>query len=204
MGLYPLNLEIKDKLCVVVGGGDIALRKIKTLLAAEAKVKVISPDFNDEIKLLEDVELVNRPFQKGDLGGALLAIAATDDEAVNKEVAADANESGVLLNVVDKPDLCHFFVPSVVKRGDLVISISTSGKFPGLSKKLRKRLEEEFGAEYAKYLEILAAARNKVIAKYADLSKRKAKLQQIAGLDLIDLIKSGQIAAAEEKIGSCI
>lgn len=201
--LYPIDLDINNKLCVVIGGGNVALRKIKAILDAGGKVKVIGPAINEEIRYL-DVEVIQRPFQKGDLENAFIAIAATDDEVVNRQVADDATENDVLLNVVDKPDLCQFYVPSVVTRGDLVISISTSGKFPALSKKLRKDLESEFGPEYEKYIELLAGARNKVIAKYADLSKRREILQKIAGLDLIRLIKQGESDKAEEEISLCI
>lgn len=187
MGFYPISLDIKDKLCVVIGNGSVGAGKAKALLEAGAKVKIIE-----------------RPYKKGDLDGAFLAIAATDNEEVNVKVAEDAKKLGILLNVVDKPAISNFYNASVVKRGDLVISISTGGKFPALSKKLRKEFSRRLGPEYEEYLEVLAKARNKVIAKYADLNKRKAKLEQIARLPLIELIKRGKAEEAKEKVSSCI
>lgn len=201
MKLYPINLNVKDKLCVVIGAGDVAYRKAKSLLDAGARVKVISPDISQSTKELDGVvELVNREYEDGDLEGAFITIAATDDTDVNTKIAGEAKGKGVLLNVVDKPELCHFYVPSIVKRGNLVLSISTSGKFPALSKKLRKDLEKSFGAEYEKYLELLADARDKVINKYADLDKRKQILNTIVKLPIVELIEKGDIDKAKQEI----
>ncbi|HDZ86894.1 hypothetical protein LCGC14_1375550 [marine sediment metagenome] len=202
--LYPLNLNIQDKSCAVIGGGNTAIRKAKSLLDSHAKVKLISPDISDEIRDLPGVQIEERQYQRGDLKDVYLAIAATDDEAVNKAISDEAREEKVLLNVVDEPALCDFHVPSVVKRGELLISISTGGKFPYLSKRLRKKLEKEFGTEYEKYLELLGQARCKVIEKYADLKIRKEKLQNILELPLIDLLNKGQTEKAEEEISLCI
>jgi len=203
--LYPINLNIKDKLCVVIGAGDVSYRKAKSLLEAGGNVKIISPDISESTKNLDgNVELINREYKEGDLEGAFIAIAATDDADVNTKIAGEAEEKGVLLNIVDKPELCHFYVPSIVKRGNLVVSISTSGKFPALSKKLRKDLEKNFGTEYEKYLELLADARDKVISKHADLDKRKLVLKTIAELPIVELIEKGDIEQAKGLINSCI
>jgi precorrin-2 dehydrogenase/sirohydrochlorin ferrochelatase len=191
-------------LCVVIGGGSVALRKVKSLLEAEALVKLISVDIASEIREFKNVELVNRAYKEGDLKGSFVVIAATDDEAVNKQIAKEAREVGALLNIADKPSLGDFYVPSVVKRGDLVINISTGGNFPALSKKIRKKLELEFGPEYGQYLNILGEARNKVIAEYSDVNKRKAKLEEIANFPVIELIRKGEIEKAKEQIESCI
>ncbi len=205
MKLYPINLNIKDKLCVVIGAGDVSYRKAKSLLEAGGNVKIISPDISESTKNLDgNVELINREYKEGDLEGAFIAIAATDDADVNTKIAGEAEEKGVLLNIVDKPELCHFYVPSIVKRGNLVVSISTSGKFPALSKKLRKDLEKNFGTEYEKYLELLADARDKVISKHADLDKRKLVLKTIAELPIVELIEKGDIEQAKGLINSCI
>ena len=202
--LYPLNLNIKDKLCAVIGGSNLATRKTKSLLAAQAKVKVISPEIDDELKSLPGVEVIERKYQKSDLEDVYLAIAATDNQAVNKLISKDAKNERVLVNVVDSPELCDFYVPSVIRRGDFLISVSTSGKFPSLSKRLRKKLEKEFGKEYEQYLDILGQARGKVIADNADLDIRKQKIENLAKLPLIDLLRKGKVDKAKEEISLCI
>ncbi len=200
MKLYPINLNVNNKLCVVIGGGNVARRKIESLLEAGAQVKVVSSEFGVRSSEFMNLEIVERPYRYGDLVGAFLAIAATDDEEVNKQIAQEAKEQNVLLNVVDVPQLSDFYVPSVVRRGDLAISISTSGKYPALSKKLRKELEAQFGVEYGQYLEIMGQARNKVISKFADVNKRKEVLQEILKMPLIELVKQGKTEEAMKRI----
>ncbi len=200
MKLYPINLNVNNKLCVVIGGGNVARRKIESLLEAGAQVKVVSSEFGVRSSEFMNLEIVERPYRYGDLVGAFLAIAATDDEEVNKQIAQEAKEQNVLLNVVDVPQLSDFYVPSVVRRGDLAISISTSGKYPALSKKLRKELEAQFEVEYGQYLEILGQARNKVISKFADVNKRKEVLQEVLEMPLIELVKQGKTEEAMKRI----
>jgi len=161
---------------VVVGGGKVACRKIKSLLEAGARVRVIAPHVIDEIaKMAEEgrVELLKRPYKKGDLKGAVLVYAATDDPKVQEEVFSEAEELGIFCNVVDKPRLCSFIVPSLVKRGRLQLAISTSGASPALARRLREQLEQEFGPEYEEYLELMAKWREEILAR--DLSEEERR-----------------------------
>ncbi|AIS51539.1 siroheme synthase CysG [Thermoanaerobacter kivui] len=158
MVYYPVMLNIKNKKCLVVGGGKVAYRKILSLLEVEALVTVISPSFDEGILQLaakEKVELIRREYQQGDVRGFFVAIAATDDEKVNKLVASDGEKYNVLVNVIDDKDLSSFIVPSTVKRGDLIISISTSGKSPLLSRMIKEKLESIFNDDYEKLLQKL-------------------------------------------------
>ncbi len=161
---------------MVVGGGKVACRKIKSLLEAGARVRVIAPHVIDEIaKMAEEgrVELLKRPYKKGDLKGAVLVYAATDDPKVQEEVFSEAEELGIFCNVVDKPRLCSFIVPSLVKRGRLQLAISTSGASPALARRLREQLEQEFGPEYEEYLELMAKWREEILAR--DLSEEERR-----------------------------
>lgn len=143
--LYPIFIKLQNKACVVIGGGSVAYRKIQVLLDAGAHITLISPDVSDKMNQViqnEKIKYLNRNFQSGDLAHAFLVIAATDDSEVNKQIWQEANENNVLVNVVDVPDLCNFYVPSVVRDGDLALAISTNGKAPYLSKMLRLMLTD--------------------------------------------------------------
>lgn len=200
MATYPVSLLIKNKLCIVIGAGDVAVRKIKPLLASGAKVKVIAP----EGLAIEGIETVNREYNQGDLEGAFLVIAATDDQKTNEQIYKEAVDKNILVNVVDNPSLCTFYVPSVVKRGKLQITISTDGVYPALSKKLRKQLETEFGTEYENYLQILEEARKAVIDNYPE-DQRKAKLNEILNdKDIMELAIEGKVSEAMERLNKWI
>ncbi len=143
--LYPIFIKLSGKKCVVIGGGKIAFRKVKALLAAHAQVKIISIDFCPELGAMieeQGLDATKRAFQKGDLDDAFLAIAATNDPAANQQIWDEANQKNILVNIVDVPELCNFYVPSVVRDGDLALAISTNGKAPYVSKKLRIYLEK--------------------------------------------------------------
>lgn len=137
---YPMFLDIEEKKCVVVGGGRVAKRKIEGLLRAGANVVVISPNLDEELKKM--VLWIEREYRDGDLDGAFIAIAATDNEEVNQMVYNEAEKKGILVNVVSSPYLCRFIVPSIIERDDFTIAISSGGKNPSLSKNIRLKLEE--------------------------------------------------------------
>ncbi|MEK7848331.1 MAG: bifunctional precorrin-2 dehydrogenase/sirohydrochlorin ferrochelatase, partial [Chloroflexota bacterium] len=151
-GYYPVFLQLRGRLCVVVGGGEVAQRKVEALVEAGARVRVISPSLSPRLSQLAasgQVGAEPRPYATGALKGAFLAIAATDDPEANRQVVREARRRRVLLNVVDEPRACSFIMPSVVRRGELVLAISTGGLSPALSRKVREDLEAHFGAEYA-------------------------------------------------------
>ncbi len=159
---YPLFLDLADRPVVVIGAGSVAARKIRTLLAAKARVTVISPESNATIRRLarsQRVRWVRRPYRRGDLRGASLAIAATNDLAVNESVCAEAKRLRVLVNCIAPPSAGNFIVPSHVRRGGISLAISTGGASPAFAKRLRRDLERFLGHGYPELLKRMSAAR---------------------------------------------
>ena len=149
---YPAFLDLRDRLCVIIGGGQIAEGKIASLLECGAKIKMISPEVTTQVQGMADagiLRLEKRKYEQGDLDGAFIAIAATNDNSVNREIAEEAEKRNVLLNVVDVTHLCTFIAPSVVKKGEVTVAISTSGLSPALARKLREELEVDPVLDYA-------------------------------------------------------
>lgn len=201
---YPLNLKVEGRNCTVIGGGQVAARKVAGLLDCGARVWVIAPRLDPGFDGIEGFTHVNREYTRGDLDSSFLAIAATDDEEVNRAVQAEAVERGVLLNVVDQPELCDFFVPSCVRRGDLLLTVSTAGQLPALSKRLRRRIEEEYPIEWGRVLELLGSARALVIAGIEDTEKRRQCLSELASLDLVQRLRRDGEDAVKTEIDECI
>jgi siroheme synthase-like protein len=159
---YPIFLNIRGRKCVVVGGGQVALRKTRTLLEHGGHVEVISPKLCTELSGLvenEKMTVTQRRFQPGDLKGAFIAMATTDDDSINREVAREAKESGVLVNVANDMVNSDFIVPSSLSQGDIMIAVSTAGKSPALARKIRTRLEKDLDEEYAALVEIIDEVR---------------------------------------------
>lgn len=164
---YLVNLPLEGRAAVVIGGGEVAARKVHDLLAAKANVTVIAPQLCDGIVALADEKRIvahRRPYRTGDLAGAFVAIAATDDEGLNARISEDAAAMNVLVNVVDRPALCTFTVPATVRRGDLTIAVATEGRCPALSGILREELEARYGPEYAELVSLFGELRKKMIA----------------------------------------
>jgi precorrin-2 dehydrogenase/sirohydrochlorin ferrochelatase len=201
---YPIYLDVKGKRCVIVGGGKVAYRKVCSLKDAGADVIVVSPDICPEMADAEGITLINTNYDEKYLEGALLVIAATDNEAVNEKVALDAGKRNLIVNVVDRPELCSFIVPSTITRGDLCISISTGGASPAVAKKIRKELETIFGAEYEKYLDLLTKMRSIAMSDIKDSAKRRKVLRRLAEKDILDIVKNKGAAEAETKIREII
>jgi precorrin-2 dehydrogenase/sirohydrochlorin ferrochelatase len=189
---YPVYLKLKGRKCVVIGGGEVARRKVEALLAAGAKVWLVSPEITPELsKLAEkgDITHLNRKYLTGDLEDAFLVIGATDEENINRRVAEDGARAGILVNIVDAPELCNFIVPSTVMRGDLILSISTGGNSPALAKQIRKQLEQLYGEEYAEYVKLLGRCRKLILQRIPDMAQRRRIFQALIDSDLIELIK---------------
>ncbi len=191
---YPIFLNIRGKRCVVVGGGAVALRKVKALLEHEASVEVISPELCPELSQLAKsraIQVLQKNYNGGDLQGVFIAIAATDDGEINNKVAEEARAKGVLVNVVDDSEHSDFIVPSQLRRGDITIAVSTAGKSPALARKIRTRLEKDFGAEYASLALLIDEVRS-------ELKRQRIKVngygwQEAIDLDmLIELLRAGQ------------
>jgi precorrin-2 dehydrogenase/sirohydrochlorin ferrochelatase len=178
MRYYPIYVDLQTQRCLVVGGGEVAERKVETLLRANGTVTVISPKLTPALRLwAEDgrIEALVRSYEPGDLNGFSLVFAATDDENLQRDISAEARARGILVNVVDRPALCSFIVPALVSQGDLTIAVSTSGASPALAKKIRQELEQRFGAEYALALTFLARVRE-FVAKEAWSNEERQRL----------------------------
>jgi precorrin-2 dehydrogenase / sirohydrochlorin ferrochelatase len=196
MRYYPIYLDIKDRNCLVVGGGSVGTRKVETLLECGAKVTVVSIDAAETLKKFSDrsvIQLKERAFQSADLDNMFLVIGATDNEALNFEIYAVARRRGVLCNIADRPEACDFILPSIVNRGDLIIAISTSGKSPAFAKKLRKQLETQFGNEYAEFLDLMGAIRKKLLSKDHAPEAHKHLFEQLIEKDLVQMIKNADL-----------
>ncbi len=193
MKYYPINLDIKNRNCLVVGGGTVGTRKVTTLLKCGARVTVVSPDPAPQLKKLAatgSIQLKERSYQSDDLNKMFLVIGATDDERLNRQVSIDAERVNTLCNITDRPEVCNFILPAIVRRGDLVITISTSGKSPALAKRLRRNLETQFGKEYADFLCLMGAIRDKLLSQAHEPEAHKAVFNQLIDSDLVGLIKA--------------
>jgi precorrin-2 dehydrogenase/sirohydrochlorin ferrochelatase len=194
MRYYPAYLDIKDRDCLVVGGGSVGTRKVKRLLECGAKVTVVSIDATETLKELSDsgvIQLKKRDFQTADLDDRFLVVGATDNQELNFKIHAEAEHRGLLCNIADRPKACNFILPSIVNRGDLIIAISTSGKSPALAKRLRKHLETEFGDEYAKFLNLMGAIRQKLLSQDHKPEAHKHLFEQLIERDLVQMLKNG-------------
>jgi len=183
MRLFPLFLKLNGRRCLIVGGGKISEGKIAGLLSTGAKIRVVSPEVTPAIAMWHQnrrVQWVKREFQKTDLAGAYLVIAATTSADVHRVIYREARRRGVLCNIVDVPELCDFYYGSVVRRGDLQIAISTSGASPSLAKRLRRKFEVEFGDEYGHWLRTLAEGRRKVRERDLSALEKMRLLEQSA------------------------
>jgi precorrin-2 dehydrogenase/sirohydrochlorin ferrochelatase len=200
MKYYPAYLDLRERPCMVIGGGAVAERKALALLEAGAVVTIISPMLTSKLHELSDsgkITYLQKQYEEKDISGEFLVIAATDSAEVNTLVASACRKKHVLVNVAVPPELGSFIVPSVVERGDLLIAISTSGASPALSKKIRQDIEQRYGTEYEILLEKLSAIRQRVLEEIPDEGKRRQVFQAIVDSDVIDLIKQGKMHAAE-------
>ena len=194
---YPVELDLRGRSCLVVGGGAVAQRKVQGLLAAGAAVTVVAPDC---LAMPAGVTVVLRRFADGDLAGVALAVAASDDREVNGLVARVARERGIWVNVVDDPSEGTVIVPAVARRGDLRIAVSTGGASPALAARLRERLEGEFGPEYGDLVALLGELRREWEPRAARAgvppAARRAAWHAVLDLPLADLLAAGRHAEA--------
>jgi precorrin-2 dehydrogenase/sirohydrochlorin ferrochelatase len=196
MRYYPIHLDIRNRNCLVVGGGEVGTRKVNTLLECGANVSVISPQATEKLQQLAAagiISLIKRPYRAKDLKGMFLVIGATDDDRLNRQISRDAESLNLMCNIADRPEVCNFILPSIVDRGDLVITISTSGKSPALAKKLRQQMEIQFGEEYKDFLLLMGAIREKLLSQAHAPEAHKPLFNQIIDSGIIELIRDGKI-----------
>ncbi len=201
MRYYPAFLDIAAKPVVVIGGGEVAARKVEVLLACGADVTIVSPEVDPALRALIDagrVRHIAREYRAGDLAGYKLAIVGTDDRSANDAAAREARRLGVWVNAVDDPPNCDFIMPGVVRRGDLIVAVSTSGGSPAMARKMREELEEFLTEDYALMLTLAAEVR-------AELRERGVQVEpQVwnASLDgeLRVLLAQGRYAEAKDRL----
>ncbi len=192
MKYYPINIDIRGKVAIIVGGGAVAERKCRTLLEAGAAVTVIAPRLTRELRYcLEKGRIVHlaRNYRRGDLAGAFLVFAATGDHAISSAVAEEAAEWHIPANIADMPEKSDFTTPAVVARGELLLTVSTGGKCPALSREIRRELETRYGDEYAEVLRIMGAVREKLLASKKGCRAVKDTLESLLIRDLPGLVR---------------
>jgi siroheme synthase-like protein len=182
-------MKVSGKRCLVVGAGKVGEPKIGGLIDTGARIHVVAIAASDQVRDWADagkIELELRAFSSSDLDGMFLAVVATASRSLNERVYREAQERGVLCNVVDVPDLCDFFYPAVVRRGDLQIAISTAGQSPSLAQKLRQQLERQFGDGYAAWVEQLGETRRLVLASDLDKETKSELLHSLASREAFE------------------
>lgn len=203
--MYPVTLNLTGKRCTVVGGGQVALRKVTSLIEQGANVTVISLELTDELLAMQEQFVwKNCAYQDGMLQGSFLVIAATDSRAVNHAVAEWCEENQVLVNVVDSREESSFTVNAMVQRGDLLLAVSTNGISPAVSRRIRQELEQYYGPEYGVMLEILAQARQDAMESVQDAGKRRQFLQSVADMELPELLKKDTKEEVQKRVKLCL
>lgn len=186
--LYPINLKLEDIEITIIGGGDVAYRKCKNFLEFGKKVRVVAKEFIDKFNEIEsNIELIKDFYKEEYIKSSFIVVAATNDIKINEEIGIYCRNRGKLVNVVDNIELCNYTVPSCIRRGDLLLSISTGGKSPSLSSKIKKELEEKYDDSYEEYINLLGECRVNIIKNYDDIKERKRILNQLVNLSFDEL-----------------
>jgi precorrin-2 dehydrogenase/sirohydrochlorin ferrochelatase len=200
MAFLPILVEVADRPVLVIGGGNVALRKVENLRQAGAFVTVISPRLCERLRQLAgagEVNLIERCYQPGDMAGFSLVYAATDDPALERELFAEARRLGMMINVAGQPELCNFIVPSTLRRGDLLVAISTGGASPALARRLRQQLELALGAESAMLVELMSRARRRLRESLDDGNLRMRRLNALADSELGECLRRRDLAQVD-------
>ena len=204
---YPIYVQLNEQPCVVIGGGKIAEGKVDGLLAANAKVKIISPELtphlNDLVKQ-DQIEYAARNYQAGDLSGAFMVICATDQNEINHQVWQEASANQQLVNVVDDTPRCNFIAPAILRKGDLNIAISTGGKAPALAVRLKERLQKEIGPQYERFLELSGQLREPLAQHIPDFETRKKLWYELVDSDILELLSQDNEPAALDLISEVV
>lgn len=203
LGLYPVFLNLKNKKCLVVGGGSVAERKVSALVHCGAEIMVVGPSLTPALQKMVDHGYISYRkgiYQANDLDGVYLVISATNDDQINSIIAGDCNRRNIMVNVVDDPNRCSFFVPSVIHRGALKIAISTGGKSPKLAKIIRENLERDFGPQFEEFVEFIGNMRERIISEVDDPRLRNQILKRLVDHPTLKLVKQGDLQQAKERV----
>lgn len=199
--VYPVSLVVAGRRCVVVGGGPVAARKAEGLVAAGADVVVVAPEVDESVRALP-VALLERPYRKGDLDGAWLAMAATDDPQTNRDVHDDGEAARVWVNSADDPGSCSFTLPAVLRQGPVTVAVSTGGRSPALAAWIKRELSGQLGPEVAVLAQLLSDAREQLQA--AGRSTEDVDWRPALDWDMLELIRTGRTARARERLEACL
>jgi precorrin-2 dehydrogenase/sirohydrochlorin ferrochelatase len=195
MKYYPVCLNVRNRRCLVVGGGGVGTRKVKSLVDCGARVTVVTLTAAPELEQMAargEIALVKRAYTPADLTDTFLVFGATSDTALNDRIHQDAEDRKILCNIADYPAGCNFILPSVVQRGDLQIAVSTSGKSPAFARWMRKEMETRYGPEYADFLRLMGLVRDKLLAEKHEPEAHKPLFEQLVHSALPELIRRGQ------------
>jgi precorrin-2 dehydrogenase/sirohydrochlorin ferrochelatase len=204
---YPVMLDLAGADCLVVGGGRVAERKVESLVEVGAHVTVVAPRVTDALAGLAKsgrIQHIRWAYAAGEVSAYRMVICATDDARLNAEVAGEARRSGLLVNVVDCAPESNFIVPAVLRRGDLVISVSTGGASPAQARRIREGLEQEFGPEWGPYLGLLEELRPLIIARWPGGPSREAIFHSLSAAGLRELLLQQEGAAVLQEIERCL
>ena len=203
MDFLPIFMNLEGRACLVVGGGEVAARKVALLLEAGARVSVVAPELSNTLATWAEQGRIDhraRVFEPADLDGMSLVIASTNDEAVNREVSRQASERRVPVNVVDNPDLCSFIMPSIIDRSPVQIAVSTGGASPVLARLLRAQLETTIPASYGRLAALVEGFRDKVKARFRDINARRGFWEHILQGKVAELVFSGKDDEARQQL----
>ena len=199
---YPIMLDIRGRLALVIGGDRIAAEKAAALAASGANVTVLSPTFGEEVRqqaARHEVTLWQKTYEKGDLAGAIIVIAATNDQALIDSLCVETQERGQLLNVVDVPEYCSFIVPSILRRGQLTIAVSTEGASPSLAKRIRRSLEDLYPPAYDRYLRLASLARARLRQQGVSYERRDDFFGNYYSSHILQKLVDGDVEAAAQE-----
>lgn len=202
---YPIFLKLSGKLCIVIGGGKVAERKVQSLLECNARIRVISPNLTSRLKDWVNkglIEYKQGKYDPQDLNGAFLVISATNREDVNESVSKECFRKGILVNVVDVPSKANFFVPATVRRGPLSIAISTDGKSPLMARLIKEDLEALYGPQFGSFIEFLGNIRKQIINNISNPQKRQKILSTLVDKETLCLLRQGCLEQAKERVNN--
>jgi siroheme synthase-like protein len=202
-GYYPITLRVDRRPCVVVGGGAVAEQKVLALLEAGARITVIASRLTPRLDALAGqgtIRVMRRPYRRGDLHGAFLAIAAGDDRTATPQIWEEAEREHVILNAVDDTPHCHFIAPAIFRQGDLTVAVSTGGKSPALGVRLRDRIGATIGPEYAAFLDLLGSLRDVIAAREPDPARRTDLWYRLVDSDALEDLRRGDPEGARRRV----
>jgi precorrin-2 dehydrogenase/sirohydrochlorin ferrochelatase len=205
---YPIFIDLHGRRCIVVGAGRVAVRKVRSLIEAGARVEVVSPEADAQIRAWADEGKITwheKKFQPRDLDGFFLVFGATGERKTNRRIYRAAEQRGLMVNIVDDPELCNLYLPAVVQRGGFQIAISTGGASPLLARRVREELEKRFGPAFGELVAEMADLRNWLHKKVSDADKRRAFWEDFVDLEFFYSLEGGDIAEQlEERAKKCL